>query len=281
MSETYCMLRDPASYGRAICRFFLPAALLLGVSQAHAGLVLHYTFDETSGTTTADSSGGGHTGTLTNMSGTEWTTGKFGGGLSFDGTNDYILPPTAAHPTGSELSVAFWSKGAIGLSKNYIVQSAAGGRVLAVHLPWGTGGGSIIWDVGDGSSYDRIVKTASAAEVQGSWVHWAFTKNATTGLMNIYHNGALWHSGGGNARSMPATNTFDYLSIGGAPGTFSWEGTMDDFRMYDHALSAGEVSALGAVSTAPEPASVFASLGLLSAAGCGLREWRRRKKKAA
>ena len=52
---------------------------------------------------------------------------------------------------------------------------------------------------------------------------------------------------------MPATNTFDYLSIGGAPGTFSWEGTMDDFRMYDHALSAGEVSALGAVSTAPEP----------------------------
>jgi hypothetical protein len=55
-----------------LCRFLLPAALLLfGVAQAHAGLVLHYTFDETSGTTATDSSGSGNTGTLTNMSGTE------------------------------------------------------------------------------------------------------------------------------------------------------------------------------------------------------------------
>jgi hypothetical protein len=43
---------------------------------------------------------------------------------------------------------------------------------------------------------------------------------------------------------------------------------------------AGALEAAGG-SSAPEPASVFASLGLLSAAGCGLREWRRRKKKAA
>ena len=68
-----------------------------------------------------------------------------------------------------------------------------------------------------------------------------------------------------------------------------FHGSLDDFRIYNHALSAGEVSALAggggggggapAGGSAPEPASVFASLGLLSAAGCGLREWRRRKKK--
>ena len=54
-----------------------------------------------------------------------------------------------------------------------------------------------------------------------------------------------------------------------------------NFAPTDHALSGGEVSALAAMgaTNAPEPASVFASLGLLSAAGCGLREWRRRKKK--
>ena len=53
--------------------------------------------------------------------------------------------------------------------------------------------------------------------------------------------------------------------------------------MYDHALSASEVSALAAAGgSAPEPASVFASLGLLTAAGLGFREWRsRRKTKAA
>ena len=264
-------------------RLLLPALFLLGVCASHAGLVLHYTFDETSGTTTADSSGGGHTGTLTNMSGTEWTTGKTGGGLSFDGNDDYVNVPTAAHPTGSEVSVAFWSKGEVGLSKNYLIYSSSSGRVLSIHLPWGTGSGNVVWDVGNqGGSYDRTSKTASAAEVAGSWVHWTFTKNATTGFMNIYHNGALWHSEGSKTRTMPATNTFDMLHIGGTSNSlWDWEGTLDEFRLYDHALSSGEISALagsgGAV--APEPASVFATLGLLSAAGCGLREWRRRKKK--
>ena len=61
-----------------------------------------------------------------------------------------------------------------------------------------------------------------------------------------------------------------------------FQGLIDDVRFYDHLLSPSEISALAASgsSVAPEPASVFASLGLLSAAGCGLREWRRRKKKA-
>ena len=61
-------------------RFLLLAALLLRVAQAHAGLVLHYKFDETSGTTATDSSGSGNTDTLTNMAGSEWSTGKVGGG---------------------------------------------------------------------------------------------------------------------------------------------------------------------------------------------------------
>jgi len=265
-------------------RFFLPVALVLCVAQAHAGLVLHYTFDETSGTTTTDSSGGGHTGTLTNMSGTEWTTGKTGGGLSFDGNDDYVNVPTAAHPTGSEVSVAFWSKGTVGLSKNYLIYSSSGTRVLSIHLPWGTGSGNVVWDVGNqGNSYDRTSKNASAAEVTGSWVHWTFTKNATTGFMNIYHNGALWHSEGGKTRTMPATNTFDMLHIGGTSNSsWDWEGTLDEFRMYDHALSASEVSALaaGGGASAPEPAEIFAFLGLLTAYGLGLREWRQRRTKA-
>jgi hypothetical protein len=100
--------------------------------------------------------------------------------------------------------------------------------------------------------------------------------------MNIYHNGSLWYSVGGKTMTLATSNPVTKFYIGAGGGmSWNWEGTIDEFRMYDHALSASEVSALGAASTAPEPASVFASLGLLSAAGCGLREWRRRKKKAA
>ena len=252
-------------------------ALLLGVAQVHAGLVLHYKFEETSGTTTADSSGVGQTGTLTNMSGAEWTSGKFGGGLSFDGTNDYVNVPTAAHPTGSEVSVAFWSKGEVGLAKNYFLYSEAGGRALTVHLPYND---SVTWDVGNGGgSYDRISKSALAAEVEGSWVHWAFTKNATTGFMNIYHNGSLWHSAGGKSMTLATSNPVTKFYLGGGGSmSHNFEGTIDEFRMYDHALSASEVGALAAGAAVPEPAETFAFLGLLTACGLGFRDWRSRRK---
>ena len=51
-------------------------------------LIIAYNFDEGSGTTTADRSGNGNTGTLTN--GPLWTAGKYSNGLQFDGINDYV-----------------------------------------------------------------------------------------------------------------------------------------------------------------------------------------------
>src|SRR3989344_6333653 len=53
-----------------------------------SGLVAHYKFDEGSGTTASDSSGNNNIGTLINNP--AWTTGKIGGGLSFDGVDDYV-----------------------------------------------------------------------------------------------------------------------------------------------------------------------------------------------
>ena len=96
-----------------LCRrlLFPVTLLLLCVAQAHAGLVLHYAFDETSGTTAADSSGSGNTGTLNGMTGAEWTTGKIGGALSFDGTNDYVEAIGYKGITGTGArTVALWFK---------------------------------------------------------------------------------------------------------------------------------------------------------------------------
>ena len=51
------------------------------------GLVAAYGFSEGSGTTVADISGNGNTGTI---AGATWTTGRFGQALSFDGVNDWV-----------------------------------------------------------------------------------------------------------------------------------------------------------------------------------------------
>ena len=47
--------------------------------------------DGTGSATAADSSGNNNTGTLTNMDpNTDWVTGRVGGALDFDGTNDFV-----------------------------------------------------------------------------------------------------------------------------------------------------------------------------------------------
>ena len=92
--------------------FFLCLCLfILTAVPTHAALIGHWKLDETSGTSAADSSGSGRTGTLQNMAGNEWTTGMIDGALQFDGINDYIsLPRASALETGSAKSATAWFK---------------------------------------------------------------------------------------------------------------------------------------------------------------------------
>ncbi len=250
-----------------LCRrlLFPVTLLLLCVAQAHAGLVLHYAFDETSGTTAADSSGSGNTGTLNGMTGAEWTTGKIGGALSFDGTNDYVEAIGYKGITGTGArTVALWFK-----TSNSGVQMPLvdyGGFWLALLTTnvagFATNGNNVF---------------AGSNLTDGDWHHLALTipDNGTTGDMVLYVDGV--GSNGSGSTPINMTPGAD-VKIGKVSAHFN--GLLDDVRFYNSALSASEVGAL-AYGASPEPASVFASLGLLTAAGCGLREWRRRKKKAA
>src|SRR4051812_5385149 len=74
------------------------AISFLAVSPAMAlaasGPVAAYGFDEASGTTVTDSSSSGNTGVIDGA--TRVAGGKFGGALSFDGTNDRVRIPDSA-----------------------------------------------------------------------------------------------------------------------------------------------------------------------------------------
>ena len=52
-----------------------------------ASLIAWYKFDETSGTTAADSSGYGNNGTINGGTNATWTAGKYGNAITFGGTN--------------------------------------------------------------------------------------------------------------------------------------------------------------------------------------------------
>jgi len=55
---------------------------------ANAELILYFPFDEGSGDTLTDESGGGYEGVI--QGGVEWTDGKYGKALSFDGSSGYV-----------------------------------------------------------------------------------------------------------------------------------------------------------------------------------------------
>ena len=254
-------------------RFLLPAALLLGFAQAHAGLIGHWKFDETSGTTAADSSGSGNTGTLTNMTGSEWTTGKGGGALDFDGTNDYVNLGTSLANNLGDVTFSAWiyregsttSFGEI-FAKNTIIALSVNNSNDKLRL-----------NFADGSSWSPYPESGSTLPLN-QWVHVAGTRSGST--VKVYLDGVLE----GTATNSRTGSNSNALGIGHKPGSgFFFNGLLDEVRYYDHALSAGEISALAAGGAgAPEPAETFAFLGLLTAAGLGFREWRsRRKAKAA
>lgn len=161
---------------------------------------------------------------------------------------DYIdIPFDAVSGIQNQVTVSFWAYGDPNDNpqNNYTFEArdANGNRVLNTHLPWGNG--RIYWDAGNSgtSGYDRIEKDANAADYEGNWTHWAFTKNAGTGSMRIYKNGELWHSGAGRTRTMEGITTF-YIGRGVNTNNANnfYDGFIKEFRIFDTALNEATIA---------------------------------------
>ncbi len=203
------------------------------------GLVGYWKMDEFTGASTTDSSGNGHTGTIT---GAAWTAGKYGSSLDFEGV-DYVTISSPDLGLSNEVTLSIWQYGDVAIQPQadaiFEGVDASNNRIINVHLPWSNS--NVYWDAGNSgtASYDRINKLASDNDFEGQWNHWLFTKNANTGEMKIYLNGQLWHSGTGNTRTLSTIATLRFGSYGA--GTSNYDGMIDEIRVYKRELSAKEV----------------------------------------
>jgi len=119
------------------------ALALVDVQPKKDGLVGSWSFDEGSGTTAYDGSGNRNIGTLNNFdwnATSGWTSGKFGKGLQFDGTNDYVDAGNAASLKNAignnSFAVSAWfvSAGTQGTTNGAeIVEKYNPGFLLRVH----------------------------------------------------------------------------------------------------------------------------------------------------
>jgi hypothetical protein len=197
------------------------------------GLVLYYSFDPNS-IPVSDDSGHGHTGTV---SGATWVTnGVVGAAYSFDGNNDHISLSPFTLATNATYSA--WAK--LSNSGGYNYYNTVFGYY---YVALGYNGYMLNLDAGD-----NIVVLGPDAQVMWSWVpntNWHQYSVVKTGTsFELFVDGVSW----GSRTSI----AHDITRIGCNPdGTFRMKGMIDEIRIYDRAMTAGEVAALYAASVGP------------------------------
>jgi chitodextrinase len=207
-----------------------------GAAQAAAtpGLVAAYSFDGGSGSTVADESGNGNTGTIR---GAAWTAGKSGGALSFDGSSSWVtVPDSAGLDLTSAMTLEAWVKpAALGTSWR---------TVLVKESPNGLAYGLYAHDGGPGPSAHAVVTadkyaTASTTIPVGSWTHLAASYDGSR--LTVWING---NPAGNIPLTGSVTQSGGVLRIGGNSVWSEWfSGQIDDVRVYNRALAQSEIKA--------------------------------------
>lgn len=202
-----------------------------------AGLVAAFGFSEGSGTISADLSGAGHGSTLLN--GTAWAAGKFGSALSFDGVNDSVSvasPSTLEFGTGS-FTIMMWAKrGAVGGSAQRHLFSKCSATT------WTTGckefyfAGNVLRF---GSYTTGDVNAGSISDT--NWHHVAVVFTRGTNAVQVYVDGSLRTTA---TRNLEADGAGHVVTIGNMQGSNTFLGLLDEVRVYNRPLTAGQVSAV-------------------------------------
>ena len=224
--------------------YALAGELITPADPGTANLAGAWNFDAGSGSAVADSSGNGHDGVIEGNA-NSWVPGKEGNALSM-GNNVYVsVAPTAWSSIDAQFTVAFWVLGDDALGNNWgFYAGDAAGRLVGCHLAWG---GQVIFDTTANWNSERVIKDATADELTGQWHHWIFMKNAETGEKKIYLDGRLYASGSGSADPIAGVDRF-FIGAGDA-GVNQYLGLMDEFQLYDRALSAEEALWLAGVTS--------------------------------
>ena len=219
--------------------FILAFGMVLTSSVAQAGLVGYWKFDESSGTIAADSAGGDNNGTLTGDQ-LAWrpSQGKFGGALWHGSlANSHVVFPTTGMSVTSG-TIAFWV--------NLADPQPPHTRYFFGHttIPhWHNrfqlymDNGNTYLDLGIGDSHTTATNIM-LLETQ-TWYHIATTWD--TGTYVVYVDGEELAKG--TYDSFTTLNTEADIGNDGSPDNRleGFAGLIDDFRLYDHALTADEI----------------------------------------
>ena len=237
-----------------------PQTQTAAVGDFNGNLVARWAFDEGSGTSAADSSGNGNTGTVAN--GALWESGKVGSGaLALDGTNDHVNAGSASSLDDlAQFSISFWAK----------ADSAGGGslgRYISKNSNSGGGSGWAVYNqlnritfLANFSGTDLEVQSGWNSLSTGAWTHWMITWDGSADAQNvhIYKNGVeTGYNLKTNAVGSRVSDASRSVVIGGDGEATDryFDGAIDDVRIYNRVLASDVISDFYTFNETTSPSS--------------------------
>jgi fibronectin type 3 domain-containing protein len=255
--------------------FYVVSASNLGGESANSNEVsvtftqprVYLKFDETSGSSAADSSGNGWNGTLVN--GPLWSAGRSYNTVDLDGTNDYVSVASGVVSSLTDFTITAWVNADSVSNWSRIFDFGTGTTVYMFLSPKNGANGKMRYAITTaGPSGEQKIDAATVLPVTG-WHHVAVTLSGTIGT--LYLDGT--QSGQNTAMTLKpsslGTTTQNYIGHSQFSADPYLAGRVDEFRLYTRALTASEISSLMATSPAAlilAPSSLTATSGTTQAA---------------
>jgi len=220
----------------------------VGVANLRAGLVGYWPMEELSGTTLIDASPQGNNAATTGSP--TWAAGKIGSALSLNGSTQYALAPDSASlDLTSAITMAVWLRPTVTSAKTQdVFKKAVINGTSGYEISLSSAGKAFVRFNQVASGDTLRINSSTSYPLNTVWMHVAATYDGT--VMRLFINGL--QEGELTATFTIATN--DLPLAFGAQSTVDlarlFQGQMDDARLYNRALSPGEVFALMS-NTAP------------------------------
>ncbi len=212
------------------------------------GLAAHWRFDEGTGTTASNRASTNWPGLLRGMAASNWTVGRNGGALGFDGVNDGVAVAQsngAAVVTSAPFTVmaVLWQDGAWTGNYPTVISDGqfTGGYWPGFTLRYQRGPNAMTVNVGGTNSLSQLPATNWLPAQAGRWVDVAFAHDGSTARLFVGGRLAKETAGAFSAALQPE------LLIGGGhvnEHESGWRGALDDVRIYRQALSTNDLAAV-------------------------------------
>jgi hypothetical protein len=239
-----------------VCLISLLILTMLTPLQAQTPIA-YWKLDEGSGTRAADSSGNAHTALLS--SGVTWVKGANGGAISADAANrDWVRIPAIDLSGTRAVTIAFWAKRTYSTAGDDVLFEATrnyqNSTTGFVFLPDDDACHGVQAALRGNEGTTANCYTQPSSEV---WHHLAlvFDKSQTGGNEVVFYVDGVLQSPSWSLSASTNTNSFGvdpiyFFSRGGASQHSS--GTVDDLRIYKHALTAAQIQQIYTTSDHPK-----------------------------